>query len=138
MPSSHGQALNPGNRGDPAALSMNSYITMKSRFIGVSFGRINCKWFGRVTLAPADKAGLPEHLKVKTELRTDSHEDEEDAAFAADKWVPNSGLSVIMQKFRPLYDLVPYRLLYKLGRPTNGLLSEADLDLVDDISWTAL
>ena len=40
--------------------------------------------------------------------------------------------------YRPLYDLVPYRLLYKLGRPTNGLLSEADLDLVDDISWTAL
>ena len=34
--------------------------------------------------------------------------------------------------------LSTYRILHKLGRPTNGLLSEADLALVDDISWTAL
>ena len=30
------------------------------------------------------------------------------------------------------------RLLHKLGRPTNGLLSEAELAVVDNTSWTDL
>ena len=83
-----GQASKPDGHCDLAALGIQgSLVTVciRSKFLGVSFNKKLGKWFGRFNPTPADKAGLPNHLKIKAQLCTECHAEEENAARAADK-----------------------------------------------------
>ena len=65
--------------------SVNS-VTMGSQLFGVSFQNDIGKWRGGAhKLNPAERAGLPDQLRDRTALCTDSHVDKEDAARAVDK-----------------------------------------------------
>ena len=58
---------------------------MGSQYIGVFFDKQFGLWFGMVNIVPAERPGLPDHLKGRLRLDTDHHKKEEDAARAVDK-----------------------------------------------------
>ena len=61
-------------------------FTMESLFTGLQFQKEIRKWRGMAKyLKPAERSGLPAHLRDRKILYTDSHVDKEDAARAVDK-----------------------------------------------------
>ena len=65
------------------------------QFKWISFNSSLGKYFGIVqTLKDHERAHLPDHLRSKTILTTDFHEEPEDAGRAVDKWVSIVGSKV--------------------------------------------